>query len=305
LEVFYCRERWKACNCGADESRYVSPLKNYLPETSTGELRWLHATLGASMPYRQAMQVMRLLLPTSGRDNHVTLRNHTVSVGGYRTNNAVKLTSAPYQLHRRWHVQFWWCGRVDSMSRNSIYSFGASFVQGPIKVGVAYLNVHSPNQSFFGNNQLSSTTGNNLGATTGVQSNPVYGGFASASTYQVIGAGAQYGNSTFAVGANYSNIRFGSLEDPASGTLSLTNPFGYSGTAVFNSYATYGQRIKKIHTLTRADVPGGHIRRPVVIAATPQAPRPSSGRHCPPAAESCASSVKRVKRAEHVPLVCV
>ena len=81
-KVFYCRERWKACDCGADESRYVSPLKNYLPESSTGELRWLHATLGASMPYRQAMRVMQLLLPTSGRDNHVTLRNHTVSVGG-------------------------------------------------------------------------------------------------------------------------------------------------------------------------------------------------------------------------------
>ncbi|SOE54326.1 hypothetical protein SAMN05446635_0698 [Burkholderia sp. OK233] len=82
-KVFYCRERWNACNCGADESRYVSPLKNFLPESSTGELRWLHATVGASMPYRQAMQVMRLLLPTSGRDNHVTLRNHTASVGGY------------------------------------------------------------------------------------------------------------------------------------------------------------------------------------------------------------------------------
>ena len=54
-KVFYCRERWKACNCGADGSRYGSPLKNYLPKSSTGELRWLHATLGASMPYRQAM----------------------------------------------------------------------------------------------------------------------------------------------------------------------------------------------------------------------------------------------------------
>jgi hypothetical protein len=80
-KVFYCRERWKACNCGADGSRYVSPLKNYLTEASTGELRWLHAELGATMPYRQAMRVMDLLLPTSGRDNHVTIRNHTVTIG--------------------------------------------------------------------------------------------------------------------------------------------------------------------------------------------------------------------------------
>ena len=79
--AFYCRERWKACGCGADHSRYVSPLKGYLPESTTGELRWLHASLGAMMPYRQALRVMELLLPTNGRDNHVTLRNHTVAVG--------------------------------------------------------------------------------------------------------------------------------------------------------------------------------------------------------------------------------
>ncbi|MEB4734173.1 ISKra4 family transposase, partial [Burkholderia contaminans] len=80
-KVFYCRERWKACNCGADRSTYVSPLKDYLTEASTGELRWLHAELGATMPYRQAKSVMDLLSPTSGRDSHVTIRNHTVAVG--------------------------------------------------------------------------------------------------------------------------------------------------------------------------------------------------------------------------------
>lgn len=80
-KVFYCRDRWKACKSGADGSRYVSPLKNCLKEASTGELRWLHAELGATMPYRQAKQVMDFLLPTSGRDSHVTIRNHTMAVG--------------------------------------------------------------------------------------------------------------------------------------------------------------------------------------------------------------------------------
>ncbi|QCP50286.1 ISKra4 family transposase [Trinickia violacea] len=80
-KVFYCRERWKACKCGADACRYVSPLKNYFTDVSTGELRWLHAELGATMPYRQAKRVMDLLLPTSGRDSHVTIRNHTVTIG--------------------------------------------------------------------------------------------------------------------------------------------------------------------------------------------------------------------------------
>ncbi|WP_082711677.1 ISKra4 family transposase [Burkholderia singularis] len=80
-KVFYCRERWKACDCGADASRYVSPLKHYFTDVTTGELRWLHAELGASMPYRQARQIMNLLLPMSGRDSHVTIRNHTMNVG--------------------------------------------------------------------------------------------------------------------------------------------------------------------------------------------------------------------------------
>ena len=61
-KVFYCRERWKACKCGADGAGYISPMKDYVPESSTGELQWLHATLGASMPYRQATHVMRLLV---------------------------------------------------------------------------------------------------------------------------------------------------------------------------------------------------------------------------------------------------
>jgi len=80
-KVFYCRERWKGCTCGADGSTYLSPLKALLVEVSTRELRWLDAELGAMMPYRQAKRVMDLLLPTSGRDSHVTIRNHTISIG--------------------------------------------------------------------------------------------------------------------------------------------------------------------------------------------------------------------------------
>ena len=79
--VSYVRQRWKACSCGADSQCYVSPLKNYLCETYTAELKWLHAKLGAMLPYRQALEVLSLLLPSSGRDSHVTVRNHTIAVG--------------------------------------------------------------------------------------------------------------------------------------------------------------------------------------------------------------------------------
>ena len=90
--AYYVRERWKACACGADGTRYLSPLKSYVSDTFTPELKWLHAKLGAMLPYRQALDVLTLLLPSSGRDNHVSLRNHTVAVG-----QATRLASPPHR----------------------------------------------------------------------------------------------------------------------------------------------------------------------------------------------------------------
>lgn len=69
----------------------------------------------------------------------------------------------------------------------------------------------------------------------------MYGGYASAGAYSVFGTGAVYSVNALAVGANYSNIRFSDLNDPASGTLSQTNPFGYHGTAIFNSYSAFAR----------------------------------------------------------------
>ena len=93
--IAYVRERWKACPCGADGSRYVSPLKGYLRDRYTAELKWLHAKLGAMLPYRQALEVLSLLLPSSGRDSHVTLRNHTIEVG--RTLRSASLPASQVQ----------------------------------------------------------------------------------------------------------------------------------------------------------------------------------------------------------------
>ena len=88
--VSYVRERWKGCACGADGSRYISPLKNYLRETYTTELKWLHAKLGAMLPYREALEILSLLLPSSGRDSHVSIRNHTIEIG-----QAVRTSTPP------------------------------------------------------------------------------------------------------------------------------------------------------------------------------------------------------------------
>lgn len=87
--IAYVRPRWKACRSGCDGSRYVSPLKDVLPNNTTTELQWLHAKLGAMLPYRQACNVMGLLLPMSGRHNHVTVRNHTIAVSKTVETNAL------------------------------------------------------------------------------------------------------------------------------------------------------------------------------------------------------------------------
>lgn len=93
--VFYVRERWKACSCGADSGRYISPLKDYVREMCTAELKWLHAKLGAMLPYRQALDILALLLPSSGRNSHVTVRNHTIAVG-----QAVRTSPRPREHER-------------------------------------------------------------------------------------------------------------------------------------------------------------------------------------------------------------
>jgi hypothetical protein len=88
--VSHVRERWKVCACGADGGRYISPLKNYLRETYTAELKWLHATLGALLPYGQGLEILSLLLPSSDRDSHASIRNHTIEIG-----QAVRTSTPP------------------------------------------------------------------------------------------------------------------------------------------------------------------------------------------------------------------
>ena len=158
----------------------------------------------------------------------------------FRVNNAVKYTS-PNLGGLTVGLLYGFGNVAGNFSRNSIYSVGALYSNGPWKIGATLLDARNPNQSFWGNMQLSSPTGNNLGPITGVQVDPIYGGFASAGTYRVIATAGEYSGSQFTVGLTYSNVSFRDLNDPASGTLSQTNPLGYTGTAVFNSYSAYAR----------------------------------------------------------------
>ncbi|MBN3764802.1 porin [Burkholderia sp. Ac-20365] len=120
----------------------------------------------------------------------------------YRVNNAIKFTSANY-AGLTFGGLYSLGGVAGDYSRNQIFSAGVGYNNGPLVLGAGYLNVRNPNVSFFGN----STSGTVNAAVANVSS-PVYSGYGSAHTYQVIGAGGAYTFGAATIGATYSNVKF-------------------------------------------------------------------------------------------------
>jgi predicted porin len=142
----------------------------------------------------------------------------------YRTNNTIKYTSANL-AGLTFGGTYSMGGVAGNFTSNQIWSLGAGYVNGPLVLGVGYLNARTPaanNGSMFGNNTSSSTASS---VTT-----PVYSGFVSANTYQVVALGAAYTFGAATIGATYSNIRFMDL-----GAVASLNTKGYVGTATFNN----------------------------------------------------------------------
>lgn len=138
-----------------------------------------------------------------------------------RVNNAIKYTSQTYG-GLSFGGLYSLGGVAGSVSRDQVWSLGAGYVNGPVTLGVGYLNARNPNVSFFG-----SSSANANGITT-----PVYSGYASANTYQVIAAGGSYTIGSSTIGATYSNTKFMSLGNTAAGG---PNPNHYSGDVTFNN----------------------------------------------------------------------
>lgn len=137
----------------------------------------------------------------------------------YRVNNAIKFKSANYG-GLTFGGLYSLGGVAGQAGRNQIYSLGAGYTNGPLVLGVGYLNVRNPNVSFFGN-----STSGTVSSTTSNVSSPVYAGFGSANTYQVLGVGGAYTIGAATIGATYSNIKFGNLG------ASYASPFaGQTGT---------------------------------------------------------------------------
>ncbi|MBU9651198.1 porin [Burkholderia multivorans] len=148
----------------------------------------------------------------------------------YRVNNEIKYTSQPI-AGLTFGGTYSFGGVAGNVSRNQIWSLGATYANGALLAGVGYLNVRNPNTSFYGGGgSQAATTGGVPGSNLG--SSPVISGYASARTLQVIGAGMAYTFGAATVGATYSNTRFMSLGDRTSGPVPAG---GISGTATFNN----------------------------------------------------------------------
>jgi predicted porin len=143
----------------------------------------------------------------------------------YRTNNAIKFKSVSYGGFS-FGGMYSLGGVAGDTSRNQIWSLGAGYARGPLTLGVGYINARNPNVSFFGNSNAGTVS------TTAANTNyPVFSGFLSAHTYQVISAGAAYNIGALTVGGTYSNIAFKGMGDTSTGP----NPAGYTGNVTFNS----------------------------------------------------------------------
>ncbi len=123
----------------------------------------------------------------------------------YRVNNAIKFRSADYAGFNFGGL-YSLGGVAGQPGRNQIYSVGAAYNRGPLSAGLGYLDVRNPNVSFFGN-----STSGTVSTTASNVASPVYAGFGSANTYQVVAAGATYAIGAATLGMTYSNIKFGNL----------------------------------------------------------------------------------------------
>ncbi|OLL29945.1 porin [Burkholderia sp. SRS-W-2-2016] len=123
----------------------------------------------------------------------------------YRTNNTVKYTSANYG-GLTFGGTYSFGGQAGNFTGNQIWSLGAGYNNGPLALGVGYLNARTPAASggLFNN-------GGTIAAPAAAVTSTVYSGFTSANTYQVIGAGGAYTFGAATVGLTYSNIQFGNL----------------------------------------------------------------------------------------------
>ncbi|HTH60853.1 MAG TPA: porin [Paraburkholderia sp.] len=144
----------------------------------------------------------------------------------YHSNNSIKYMSPMYSGFK-FGGTYSLGGTPGNFTNNQIWSLGASYNQGPVGFGAAYLNARNPGTGMF------STSMSSLPETL---MTPIYSGFMSANTYQLIDFGGSYTFGPATIGATYSNAKFMNLgSNPMpKGANGPASGFAAGSTATFN-----------------------------------------------------------------------
>ncbi|WP_175873190.1 porin [Burkholderia sp. BCC0397] len=142
--------------------------------------------------------------------------------GTNHVNNSIKFRSVSYGgLSFAGFYSFG--GVAGNFNKNQVWSIGANYISGPLKLAAVFLDAQEPNFSYFGTTPASSTTGSNM---TGSR---VYSGYASAKKQQIFVAGAAYTVGAATFGVDYSNTQFKDI-----GALAGLPATGAGGDAKFH-----------------------------------------------------------------------
>ncbi|MEC5409845.1 porin [Paraburkholderia sp. MPAMCS5] len=151
-----------------------------------------------------------------------------------RINNTIKYVSPTYR-GMSFGAMYAPGGRTGDLTGSQVWALAANYTLEDFSFAVGYFNARDPNLSAFGNNPNSPGAASNnmgsIGSPTAAQVNPIYAGYASAHTYETYSAGASYAIGHATLGLVYSHVAFSALGDLNAGP----NPFGYTGTAIFNN----------------------------------------------------------------------
>jgi len=144
----------------------------------------------------------------------------------YHDNNTIKYASPNYS-GLKFGGTYSLGGTAGNFTNNQIWSLGASYNRGPVALGAAYLNARNPGTSMF------STAASSLPETL---MTPIYSGFMSANTFQLIDFGGAYTLGPATLGVTYTNAKFMDLGSNPMPTGAKGPAGGYTtgSTATFN-----------------------------------------------------------------------
>ncbi|MGF6643951.1 putative porin [Paraburkholderia sp. GAS33] len=144
----------------------------------------------------------------------------------YHDNNTIKYASPNYS-GLKFGGTYSLGGTAGNFTNNQIWSLGASYNRGPVAVGAAYLNARNPGTGMF------STAASSLPETL---MTPIYSGFMSANTFQLIDFGGSYKLGSATLGVTYTNAKFMNLGSNPMPTGAKGPAGGYAtgSTATFN-----------------------------------------------------------------------